>query len=95
MRRAIAEGDCLFYEFIYVVPVLRVIPAFDCLWRVLATAGISWHEADHFQFGDGNGLTNWTLLDNEAFCLHSQFFRPSAGNDISYFLRNGVKKIVI
>ena len=40
MRRAIAEGDCLFYEFIYVVPVLRVIPAFDCLWRVLGAAGI-------------------------------------------------------
>ena len=66
-RRAIAEGYSLSVEYVFVVPILRVAPALDCLWRVLGATGMSWREAGYSSFACSY---NWTLPDDEAFFFH-------------------------
>jgi len=71
--RAIAEGDSLWWELFCIVPVLRVVPALNCLWRVLDAAAMSWQEVDLFQFC-GDPFV-WTSLDSQFFSGNPEFCR--------------------
>lgn len=68
--RAITEGDVPQMEFRNVFPVLRVIPALDCVWRVLGAAGISWQNVEHMKT---EVPLQWTLPDASAFLLNPQY----------------------
>jgi hypothetical protein len=67
--RAIAEGDSVILTF--AIPVMRAIPALDCIWRVLEAARISWREAEHM---NTESIHYWSLPDDAAFHSHPQFF---------------------
>jgi hypothetical protein len=69
--RAIAEGDTPVVEFSVVVPVIRAVPALDCIWCVLGAAGISWQKAEHMNTAFH---MSWTLPDDTAFLYHPQYF---------------------
>lgn len=69
--RAIAEGEYLLGEFQLVLPVMRVIPALGCLWRVLGASMMSWRQAGHMKT---EHMMHWSLPDDAAFNLHPQFW---------------------
>ena len=58
------------------MPVLRVVPALDCLWRGLGAAGLSWREADHTSILEHDYA--WASPDDESLCVQSGFYRMMA-----------------